>query len=87
MVPQLKDIWIIDVDASGLGNASDPIEVGITNGVESYSSLIKPLSSWTDWNEDSAGIHNIGRDTLASEGKEAFVVAEELNAMLGYRKN
>ena len=75
-------MWIIDIEASGLGNASYPIEIGITNGAENYSSLIKPLSSWVDWDLNSAKIHGICRETLVREGKEAFVVAEEVSALL-----
>lgn len=75
-------MWIIDFEASGLSSESYPIEVGITNGIEEYSSLIKPLPDWTHWDESSAKIHNITHNDLIENGKDAQIVAKELNKLL-----
>jgi len=41
---------ILDVEASGFGAGSYPIEVGYVFGDgRSYCTLIRPVSSWTHW--------------------------------------
>ena len=45
---------IIDIEASGFGRGSYPIEVGFAlPDRTSYSFLIKPAQSWTHWSEDA----------------------------------
>lgn len=74
---------VIDVEASGFGSGSYPIEVGIVlaNG-QRLSRLIKPLNSWTHWDEGAQALHGISREQLHQEGFAPRVVAEELNDIL-----
>jgi len=71
---------IIDLEASGFGRGSYPIEVGVADENQAVLSfLIKPLSNWTHWDESAANIHGITRDVLAESGMDAREVALKLN--------
>ncbi len=74
---------VIDVEASGFGGASYPIEVGVVldNGAR-YCSLIKPIETWTFWNKEAENVHHISREILLQYGKPLDVVAKELNEFL-----
>lgn len=74
---------IIDVEASGFGPQSYPIEVGLAmSDGQKYCTLILPLNDWTHWDEDAEKVHRIPRDILEYHGKEAVEVAELLNEKL-----
>ena len=56
---------IIDLEASGFGRGSYPIEVGFAlENREIYSFLIKPEADWTHWSEEAEEIHGISREQL-----------------------
>lgn len=77
-----KTLNIIDVEASGLGKGSYPIEIGIVlESGERYCSLILPEEDWTHWDEKAAQVHNISRKTLRLYGKPVDEVATELNTL------
>jgi hypothetical protein len=73
----------IDVEASGFGSASYPIEVGCAfpDGV-AYCSLIKPEPDWLHWDESAEKVHGISRDVLSLHGRNSHHVATELNEKL-----
>lgn len=74
---------IIDVEASGFGPFSYPIEIGVAmNDGEKYCTLILPSPKWTHWDEAAEQIHHISRDTLYIYGKPMVQVAMELNLLL-----
>jgi len=74
---------VIDVEASGFGGHSYPIEVGVILACGArYCSLIKPDEGWTFWTEEAEGVHHISRGILAQHGKPLDVVAQELNEFL-----
>ena len=77
-----RDIWVIDIEASGLSPASYPIEVAIVNGDQEYQALIIPADSWTHWSLKAAALHGISRHDLENSGKPARRVARELNRIL-----
>jgi hypothetical protein len=74
---------IIDIEASGFGAGSYPIEVGtvLTDG-SAYCSLICPQPDWRHWEHSAEGVHGITRETLHQHGKPAAAVAEALNNRL-----
>lgn len=74
---------IIDVEASGFGAGSYPIEVGtaMADG-RSYCSLISPEPGWKHWEPGAEGVHGITRCTLLAHGKPAATVARHLNECL-----
>ena len=78
-----EEPFIIDVEASGFGGHSYPIEVGVAlSGGRRFCSLITPAPDWTYWDEDAENVHHITRDTLESCGKPAKQVARQLNQLL-----
>ncbi|MFA5984466.1 MAG: hypothetical protein WC782_10665 [Methylococcaceae bacterium] len=74
---------IIDIEASGFGFNSYPIEIGIVlSSNEKYCSLIKPEPVWTHWDVAAEKIHGLSRDELFRYGKSALEVAQQLNLIL-----
>ena len=74
---------IIDVEASGFGRGSYPIEVGfVLPDGQSCCRLICPPSHWTHWDESSEHLHGIRRDILQKHGKPVAEVAKWLNEQL-----
>ncbi|BCE01243.1 hypothetical protein [Marinicellulosiphila megalodicopiae] len=70
----------IDLEASGFGRGSYPIEVGVADENQKVMSLlIKPEDHWTHWDEGAAEIHGISRDVLMKAGISAKDVALSLN--------
>lgn len=75
---------IIDVEASGFGRGSYPIEVGVVlaNG-ETHCMIIRPEPEWQHWDFDAALLHGITRQLLEQHGHEVVKVAACLNGWLG----
>jgi hypothetical protein len=74
----------IDFEASSLNEQdSYPISLGIVHQGQTYYWLIKPKSSWIDWDVYAERIHNISRSHLNFHGKESSIVAEEMKLLLG----
>ena len=75
---------VIDFEASSLGPHSYPIELGWTNGPNVRSVLIKPIASWTDWdNYAEEKIHHITRDMLEAEGVSPAEALQMINDDFG----
>lgn len=74
---------VLDVEASGFGRGSYPIEVGIAlpNG-DLHAWLIKPMPEWTHWQESAEQIHGISRSKLERDGMAPKIVAKTLNNLL-----
>lgn len=74
---------IIDLEASGFGRGSYPIEVGyfMPDG-QSYCTLIRPEPEWTHWDDSAGQVHGITREILAQHGKPAAEVCRVLNENL-----
>ena len=74
---------IIDVEASGFGRGSYPIEVGfVMPDGSTQCSLITPEPSWVHWDESAEQLHGITREILAEHGKPIEEVALWLNEHL-----
>lgn len=74
---------IIDVEASGFGSGSYPIEVGVAlpDG-SAHCFLIKPKPDWTHWDPEAEVAHGIPRHILEGCGRPAAEVARSLNGLL-----
>ncbi len=83
---RIKRPSIIDIEASGFGSDSYPIEVGVilTSGAR-YCSLILPVSEWTHWDVQAAKVHGITRAFLKKYGRPVTEVAQALNSLLAGR--
>ncbi|MEO8297912.1 MAG: hypothetical protein ABI574_08905 [Burkholderiales bacterium] len=74
---------VLDVEASGFGAGSYPIEVGfVTPDGQPHCSLIRPESDWTAWDPRAEAVHQVSRATLLEHGKQAEQVAHWLNGLL-----
>ena len=74
---------IIDIEASGFGSGSYPIEIGLAlSDASSRCVLVKPQTEWTHWDREGEALHRISRATLVRFGKPARDVAMELNELL-----
>jgi hypothetical protein len=74
---------IIDIEASGFGSTSYPIEVGIALDDDTkYCSLILPAPDWEHWDSDAEKVHRIARDILETYGNPIREVAAYLNRLL-----
>lgn len=74
---------ILDIEASGFGNGSYPIEVGfIDSSAKRFCSLIQPLQGWIHWCASAEQAHGIPRDLLLQNGQCPRTVAQALNTQL-----
>ncbi len=79
--PRLPNI--IDIEASGFGADSYPIEIGVAlSDGSKYCSLIRPLPHWTHWDAEAERTHRLSRALLEAHGKPADEVAAHLNRLL-----
>jgi len=74
---------IIDVEASGFGRGSYPIEIGVVlpDGTP-HCFLIAPARNWTDWDPQAEQVHGISREILQNYGRNLEDVAWHLNELL-----
>lgn len=82
MISQTRP-FIIDVEASGFGPESYPIEVGVVLDRDTkYCSLVRPAPDWNHWDNDAESMHGLSRNMLEAHGKPAVLVAKQLNELL-----
>ncbi|MBU3739362.1 MAG: hypothetical protein FGM55_10465 [Rhodoferax sp.] len=75
---------MLDVEASGFGRASYPIEVGfVLSDGHPVCTLIRPEPDWTHWDEAAQAVHHIDRATLLRRGRPVRDVVRLLNDCLG----
>jgi hypothetical protein len=73
----------LDVEASGFGRGSYPIEVGaVLPDGSTFCVLIRPAPGWTHWDSRAERMHGIARETLEMHGRGAREVAQLLNDRL-----
>lgn len=74
---------IIDIEASGFGKGSYPIEVGfyLPDG-QAYCTLITPEPEWRHWDDAAERVHGIPREILFEKGRRVRDVCRELNEKL-----
>nr|WP_275446430.1 exonuclease domain-containing protein [Alteromonas sp. MmMcT2-5] len=75
---------IIDIEASGFGAASYPIEIGIVryDGAK-WCKLLRPFDSWVHWDRKAESLHGITQQMLQTRGEDPRKVCIELNHLLG----
>ena len=77
---------VIDVEASGFGRGSYPIEVGVVlEDRTPHCYLVRPESDWDHWDEEAARVHKIPREALFTRGLPIAEIAARLNELLGSR--
>lgn len=81
--PHLTAPTVLDIEASGLGRNSYPIEIGyVLPDGHAYCTLVQPEADWTHWDTGAASLHRITRELLQQRGLGARDVAKLLNAQL-----
>lgn len=71
---------IIDIEASGFGPDSYPIEVGVVSADgQKFCRLITPLPDWQHWSDEAEALHHISMDVLLEFGDDARLVCQQLN--------
>ncbi len=77
---------VLDIEASGFGRHSYPIEVGyvLPDGV-ARCTLIQPAPDWTHWDGAAERVHGISRPVLLAHGRPLHEVARRLNRDLAGR--
>ncbi|RAR57052.1 MULTISPECIES: hypothetical protein [Halomonadaceae] len=71
---------LLDIEASGFGRGSYPIEIGLARADGSTCAfLIQPLDEWTHWDPKAELLHGISRARLQREGHPVIEVARWLN--------
>lgn len=74
---------ILDIEASGFGRGSYPLEVGfITSEGALFCGLIRPEPDWLHWDPGAEALHGISRELLARHGKPASWMAQQINQRL-----
>jgi hypothetical protein len=82
-MPSADRPLIVDVEASGFGGSSYPIEIGLAlDDGHKYCTLILPEQDWTHWDVEAERVHRIPRDVLETYGRPGHAVAETLNELL-----
>lgn len=87
MIPPTTEIpdspTVLDIEASGFGRNSYPIEVGfVLSDGHAVCSLIQPEPEWTHWDPQAETVHHISRSLLMERGRPATEVAHLLNTHL-----
>ncbi len=74
---------ILDIEASGFGPGSYPIEIGfVTGDGKAWCSLVRPESDWQHWDEKAAAMHGITRSNIEQHGRSVVDIAAALNERL-----
>lgn len=77
-----EDLLTLDIESSGLSDDSYPISIGISGSDnQSWYWLVCPLEDWSHWDDFAQDNHGISRDELIEEGRDAFLVSREINAV------
>lgn len=80
-------MFILDIEASGLGDDSYPIEIAWSSldSEDSYSTLINPDSAggWGHWDDYAeAHIHRLSREQCCRDGGNVIAVVEKVEQLL-----
>ncbi len=71
---------VLDIEASGFGRRSYPIEVGyVLPDGRAVCMLVRPAADWTHWDDGAERVHGISRAVLAAHGRAPHEVALALN--------
>lgn len=74
---------ILDIEASGFGPGSYPIEVGfVTSHGQAWCSLVRPEIDWLHWDDKAAAMHGITREHIKRHGRGVADIAATLNERL-----
>lgn len=74
---------VLDIEASGFGRDSYPIEIGyVLPDGGGYCTLVRPEATWTHWDAEAQRLHGITREAVRLHGRPALEIARHLNQVL-----
>lgn len=74
---------VLDIEASGFGAGSYPIEIGFALPDHStHCRLVKPCPHWTHWSKQAESMHGVSQTQLQEKGVDVKILAEWLNTTL-----
>ena len=74
---------VLDIEASGFGRRSFPLEIGfVMPDGRAYCSLIRPAPDWTHWDPQAQSLHGITLESARRHGRDVVHVADTLNEQL-----
>jgi hypothetical protein len=77
---------VLDIEASGFGRDSYPVEVGfVLPDGSTFCTLIRPAPDWTHWDPEAERLHRISLQTIVEHGRDVVEVAQQLNERLAGR--
>lgn len=83
ITPVMNPPCVIDIEASGFGRSSYPIEVGyVLPDGRARCMLVRPATDWTHWDAEAERVHGITREALLIHGRPVAEVATLLNTDL-----
>ena len=72
--------YFIDIEASGFGRGSYPIEIAIVNGVDpAFCHIVRPAEHWLHWDSGAESLHGISREKLMETGMDLRELALLIN--------
>lgn len=82
----LDEFVMLDVEASGLGHSSYPVEVAYASSTGEHADfLIKPTTEWLEkgeWDNNAERLHGLSQQQLLEQGDNIVNVAQQLNKYL-----
>lgn len=74
---------VLDVEASGFGQGSYPLEVGLVlpDGTP-HCFLVMPARGWSSWDPEAEKVHGISREVVENHGRPIEEIAWRLNGLL-----
>lgn len=76
MVPPV----IIDIEASGFGVGSYPVEIGYVDAHGGmWSAQVQPHPEWLHWDKEAEKLHQQSRQSLEAHGQSVLEIAQHLN--------
>ncbi len=74
---------VIDIEASGFGRGSYPIEIGfVMPDGRGDCMLIRPADGWRHWDPSAEALHHISRALLQRSGRPIADVVDRLESQL-----
>jgi hypothetical protein len=74
---------VLDIEASGFGRDSYPVEIGfVLPDGRAWCTLIRPAPGWTHWDPAAERLHRIALPTAIAHGRDVAEVARQLNERL-----
>jgi hypothetical protein len=71
---------ILDIEASGFGAGSYPVEIGYVDAAgKVWSAQVQPHADWLHWDKEAEKLHQQSRQSLEAHGQTAFEIALHLN--------